>query len=49
MQEECRERQAEEHKLKEKIANLESIIIQQQNMMETTGYFMNKWDEKLDE
>ena len=32
----------EKRHLSEKITGLESIIIQQQNMMETTGYYLQK-------
>ena len=32
--------------LKRKLVDLENIITQQQNMMETTGYYQNMWEDK---
>ena len=32
--------------LKRKIVDLENIITQQQNMMETTGYYQNMWEDR---
>ena len=32
--------------LKRKIVDLENIILQQQNMMETCGYFQNLWEDR---
>lgn len=42
LQEDVRVLKQEKIELKRKITKMEDIIIQQQNMIETTGYYINK-------
>lgn len=46
MQAENESHQEDKRKLNAKINYLEGIISQQQNMMETTGYMVTRWEEK---